>query len=414
MVGLDHKAAPVETREQFFFDKTEIVHALHRLLKRRHVREAVLLTTCNRTECYIVAHDRQCIEQTKRWLVKERGLPSDACRFLLDISYPKSVHHLFRVASGLESMVKGESQVFTQVREAYILARDGGSAKRFLSRCFEAAISAARRVRLETPLAELDVSVPAVVAKLACKHIGSLRNKTLLVLGASEMAELTLVLLQKAGIQRILVANRSLTRARCLSERFKAEAFELTNLPRALSLADMAVCCTASTTPVLTPDLVSKCMQQRPDRPLFLVDIAVPRDVEPSVGLFERVELYNIDDLEGIASATIQENEGVLVECDRIIQEEVQRFLAWRDSLQAGPVIHALRHRAERVMEEEMQRLFRRQRDMTEEQKQAFVRASHRILGRLLHDPMIQIRNMAGKEEGEEKLEALRNLLGLE
>ena len=414
MVGLNHKAAPVEIREQFAFPKEEIREALVRLIGREHVKEAALLSTCNRTECFFWARQDKGAEEARIWLTEERALPEKATEYLLHIPPPESIRHLFRVTSGLESMVLGESQVFTQVREAYAAAKAAGTSKRFLNRCLESAISAARRVRTETALSQLDVSVPAVVSHLAKERLGKLRKKALLVLGASEMAELTVSLLRKAGVQKVLVANRSLERAKRLAERFQASAYGLEELEKALTMADVVVCCTAASNPILTHEMVCRCLEQRKGSSLFLVDIAVPRDVEESVGQLEGVDLYDIDDLEGIASANIQENEQVLRECDQILQEEVKRFMVWSHGLQVGPLIKQIKLRAERIHREELRRFLEKQSDLTESQKLAFEKASHRMLGRFLHDPIVQMKEMAMDGDGEQKLEALRELLGME
>jgi glutamyl-tRNA reductase len=415
VVGVSHHTAPVEIRERFAFARSEAERALAVLRAEGNVREAVLLSTCNRTEIYLFPG----LDYTapERLLLGKAGLTAEsAAEHLYRIRGEEVVRHLFQVASGLDSMVTGEAEIQGQVREAYELACsisvDPPLVGPVMNRLFQTALSVGGRVRHQTDLGEGSASVASVAVELARKIFGSLKEKKVLILGAGSTGELTVEALSREGVHGVIVANRTYDRAVHLAERLQGRAVHFDQLEEALRDTDIVVASTAAPHAVLTREHVRSAFPGGPRRPLLVVDIALPRDVEPSVGDEPNVFLYNVDDLRRIVDDHVALRRRAIPEAERIVDTGSEDFRSWYASLEVVPVIRSLRERAEDVRERETQRLLRRLSHLPEEDRARVEEFSRQLLGKLLHDPTSLLRN-SRKPETEVAVEAVRKLYEL-
>jgi glutamyl-tRNA reductase len=357
-VGLSHRSAPVELRERVDFSRDGIERALEALDKEGLAREAVVLSTCNRSEIYATLERDDQVEALARFFSEYHRLPhEEVARHLYVQRGIDAALHLFRVAAGLDSLVVGEPQVFGQVKNAYTLAADRGRTGALLNRLFHAAFTAGKRVRAETGLSEGAVSVSYAAVGLAKKIFGALQGRTVLIAGAGEMASLTGIHLKAQEVARIIVASRSAENAERLASELGGEAVGWTQLTEGLVAADVAVTATGASTAVITTSLLQHVMKQRPHRPLFIIDIAVPRDVEASAGNLEQIFLYNIDDLQQIVKDNLARRGSELTRAEAIISEESARFADWLKSRDVIPTVVALRERFEAIRRAELRRL---------------------------------------------------------
>jgi glutamyl-tRNA reductase len=358
VVGLSHRSAPVELRERVDFSREGIERALQALETAGLTRESVVLSTCNRSEVYSTLERDSDVEALSRFFSEYHGLPhTDVAHHLYVYRGIEVARHLFRVAAGLDSLVVGEPQVFGQVKTAYTLAADRGTTGALINRLFHAAFTAGKRVRAETGLSEGAVSVSYAAVGLARKIFGELRGRTVAIAGAGEMASLTGVHLKSQEVARIIVTSRTPQNAQRLADELNGEAMGWTRLTEGLVAADVAVTATGASTPVITRTLLQQVMKQRPHRPLFIIDIAVPRDVEASAGDLEQVFLYNIDDLQQIVKDNLTKRGAELSRAEAIVDEESARFNEWLKSRDVIPTVVALRERFEAIRRAELRRL---------------------------------------------------------
>jgi glutamyl-tRNA reductase len=357
-VGLSHRSAPVELRERVDFSREGIERALQALETEGLAREAVVLSTCNRSEIYATLERDAEVEALARFFSDYHRLAHDeVARHLYVHRGIDAARHLFRVAAGLDSLVVGEPQVLGQVKSAYTLAADRGMTGALLNRLFHAAFAAGKRVRAETGLSEGAVSVSYAAVGLAKKIFGALRGRTVVIAGAGEMASLTGVHLKAQEVARIIVASRNPDNALRLAAELGAESIDWNQLTDALAAADVAVTATGAPTAVVTRSLLQQVMKQRPHRPLFIIDIAVPRDVESSAGDLEQIFLYNIDDLQQIVKDNLARRGSELTSAESIVAEESARFTDWLKSRDVIPTVVALRERFETIRRAELRRL---------------------------------------------------------
>ncbi|MBI1953586.1 MAG: glutamyl-tRNA reductase [Candidatus Omnitrophica bacterium] len=329
VLGLNHKTAPVELRERLAFQKERVPEALARLRRELHIPECVILSTCNRVELYaflpeLNGHHHRLKEFLARFHQVEPQALGDRLYWHLE---PSSIRHLFRVACGLESMVVGESEILGQVREAYQKGVSCGSVGEVFHRLFQTALKTGKAVRSKTRIGQGAVSVSSAAVELARRIFQDLPTKTVLTLGAGAMGEATLQSLKDQGLGRVLVVNRSPEAARQLAAVFGGEAVAWEDLEAAVVRADIVICSTASDRYLLTRRQVQPLVSNRPQRPLFLIDISVPRNLDPAIGDLENVHLYDIDDLEEIALANRRMRLNETGACTRILEEELERFL---------------------------------------------------------------------------------------
>lgn len=420
LLGVSHHTAPIEVRERFVFSRADAVAALGLLRAAGVAREAVLLSTCNRTELYLHLGPRaDGLGLAERIFVERAGaLPRAAREYLYFCERSEVVRQLLRVAAGLDSMVLGEAEIQGQVRAAYEVAAtapvDPPFAGPVLSRLFQTALAVGGRVRSETELGRGAASVSSVAVELARKIFGSLRGRTVLVLGAGETAELAVEALAREGVRGVVVANRTPERARALATRLRGRAISFEALGSALRDADIVVSSTAAPHAVLTLETVRQTFPQGPPHPLFIIDVAVPRDVEPEVGGERNVFLYNIDDLKHIVDDNLLRRRAAVPAAERIVAEGVLEFWSWYSSLEVVPVIRSLRERAERIRREELARTLRQLGHLGPAERAAIEHLTRRLLNKLLHTPTTQLREGAANGRGAALIDAARHLFDLE
>jgi glutamyl-tRNA reductase len=420
VVGASHHTAPIELRERLAFGRAELPGALAALAGDPG-GEAVVLSTCNRTEVYLASGDgADAIARAEAMLAERLGVaPGEAGRWLYVRRDREAAQHLFRVAAGLDSMIVGEPQIQGQVREAYAAARDVAAGRgpvvgAALNRMFQTALGVGGRVRSETGLGIGAASVPSAAVELAKKIFGSLKGRHALILGAGEMSEVTLECLRGEGVRTAVVANRTWERARELAEKWGGEAIHWEEFAGALAHVDIVICSTAAPRPVLTLERFRAALPKGPRRPLCIIDIAIPRDVEPAVGDRENVFLYNVDDLQQIVDASLDRRRAQLPAAEGIVAEGVEEFWAWYASLAVVPTIRALRDHGERVRQEEVERTLARLRHLSDDDRAAVDALTRSLLNKLLHAPTARLREAAGNGRGTGVLDTVRYLFELD
>ncbi|MCG0277855.1 MAG: glutamyl-tRNA reductase [Thermanaeromonas sp.] len=416
VVGLNHRTAPVEIREKLAFPRYVLPEALKSLKELPDIAGAVILSTCNRTEVYFVTSEpEQAIRETKDFLSRrcEEEL-SLLDKYLYTYSSYEAVRHLFRVASGLDSMILGEAQVLGQVAEAYDIARANDATHPVLNTLFQQAISTGKRVRTETRINHNTVSVSYAAVELARQVFGSLEGRTVLVIGAGKMSTLAARYLRDNGVTTVLVSNRSYERAKALAQTIGGQAVRLDNLEDILPQADIVISCTAASHYILHPEQVARARKGRENTPLMLIDIAVPRDIDPAVGDLPGVKLFDIDDLQQVVLNNLEERQKAAQKAEGIIAEEVENFFQWLGSLSVVPTIVALKKKAEAIKEAELRRAFNRLGSPSPREKKIIGTLANSIVNQLLHDVVVNLKQAVFKPQGHLYVEALQELFGLE
>jgi glutamyl-tRNA reductase len=409
VVGINHRTAPLEVRERVVFVPERLPAALGDLRRDQPVREGVIVSTCNRTELYCYAEEGVALGS---WLERYHGAEHFLGGSLYEHSDAAAVEHLFAVAAGLDSMVVGEPQILGQLKDAYRVAHAAGAAGPMLNRLFQASFSVAKRVRTETRIGANAVSVASAAVALARRIFSGFEQHTALLVGAGETIALTARHLHSHGLRRMIIANRSLDRAQALAAEFGASAITLASLDLHLAEADIVISCTASVDPVVTAAGVRAALAARRHRPMFMVDIAVPRDIEPSVGEFEDVYLYTIDDLQSVVEGNIAARAGEAREARLMIGEEVGRFMAGLKGQQSVPTIRALRESAESVREQTLEQA-RRMLAAGRPAEEALEFLADTLTHRLVHPPTQALRE-AGEAGDAALVAAARSLFKLE
>ncbi|MBV9665001.1 MAG: glutamyl-tRNA reductase [Actinobacteria bacterium] len=416
VVGLNHRTVPLEVLERMTVNDAHLPKALHDLTSRSNLSEAVVLSTCMRTEIYAVADKYHGAVQDVRNFLSELGFtaPEEFTDHLYSFHDDAAVTHLFRVASGLDSAVLGEGEVLGQVRHAWEKAREESAAGPVLSALFRHAVEVGKRARAETAIARGTTSVSQAAVEMAARQLGSLEGRSILVLGAGDMGEgIAVALSSSASSSRVLVANRTWTKAVAVANRVGGEAIDFGSLAAALEDVDVVLTTTGSPSVLIEASDVSGVMDSR-ERDLLIVDIAVPRDVDPSVRNLPGVTLLDMDDLRAFAEAGIAGRRGEIAKVEAIIAEEVQRFLDASVAREAAPLVAALRERAEQVRQAELSRLAARLDGLDDRQRQAVEALTRGILNKLLHEPTVRLKDAAGSPRGESLAAALRALFDLE
>ena len=413
-VGVSHRSAPVELREMVDFARRGLPVALEALRERNLAREAVLLSTCNRAEIYAGAESEAAAESCGRFIGEFNGVAWDALApHLVVYRGAEAVDHLFRVAAGLDSLVVGEPQILGQVKEAFSAASELKATGALTHRLFTTAFTVGKRVRSETGLGEGAVSVSYAAIALARKIFGRLKGLHVLVLGAGEMAALTGTHLRAQEVGRLTIASRTLASAESLAAELKGEAVPWASLPHSLSAADIVVTATGSPEPVLTRARVEEAMRPRRARPLFVIDIAVPRDVEPAVGALEQVFLYNIDDLQTIVQENLARRTTEVQRAESIVRQEVDRFRAWMQSRDVVPTLVALRQQFEAIRKSELQRLEPKLASLPPEARARVDEITHLIVEKLLLTPTEQLKAADDETTATAYTDALNRLFKL-
>ena len=414
-LGVSHRRATVELLDRLAFTEDDLVKAYRRVADDPAVEEAVVLSTCNRVEIYAsVPAYHAGFQSLKRLLAEPRGLtPDDLAEPLYSHYEEEAVHHLFDVAAGLDSMVLGEPQILSQVRDAFRRAEAEGAAGTALTGLFHAAGRTGRRVRTETAVGSAPDALVDAGADLAADVLGGLEGRTAVVVGAGLMSALAVKHLRERGVGTLRILNRSLERARVLAERHDAEHGDLDALPAALESADIVVSSTGAASLVLHADTLRGTMRGR-ERPLFVLDIAVPRDVEPSAAGIDGVHLVDIEGLKEIFVSRASGAAEDIARADEIVEAEVHRFALRRRSERLAPLIHALRERGDAVVAVELERFRSDLAALTPDERQAVEAVARGIVAKLLHDPIVRLKELAtpGTEHTYETL--LADLYGIE
>ncbi len=400
VAGVNFKTAPVAVRERISFAPEQLGHALCELRRSRGIEEALILSTCNRTEIYCSQADTD--EQIAfRWLVRYHRLKAaDLEPYLFSFPQEETVRHLMRVACGLDSMVLGEPQILGQLKRAYRAALHNESLGKLLNRLFQHAFAVAKKIRTDTAIGTSPVSVAFAAVRLAQQIFGQLDELSALLIGAGDTIELAAHHLHERGTRRMVIANRSSERSQALAGRFGAHAVALAALPDHLSEADIVVSATASPTPILTRDMVAAALRRRRHRPMFLVDVAIPRDIEPEVGKLQDAYLYTVDDLEAVIRDNLQSRQVAARQADEIIASEVRQFMDWVQSLDAVSTLQALRGKA-CAERDRLLAAARRQLARGDDPAEVLDRFAHRLTNRFIHAPTVRLRQACASGRGE-------------
>jgi glutamyl-tRNA reductase len=412
VVGLSHRTAPVEVREKLAVAPERLEQELRGIATDRGFDEALLISTCNRVELYATSANPIEAAQSAKQALAERLAQGQANEVLYQERGADVVRHVFRVASSLDSLVVGEPQILGQVKEAFDAAKSAGTVGTLLGRCFTQAFATAKRVRNETGIAEGTVSISSIACELAKKIFGNLEGRRTLLLGAGEMGESAARSLRQTGTN-LHVINRSEERARKLAAACGGRAVPYERISTELADADVVIASTASPKFILTPELMKGVVRSRRHRPLFVIDIAVPRDVDPRVGNMDNVFVYDVDDLQQVAEENLSVRAREAAQAEGIVEQEVESFLNWRRSLELAPTIVALRRRFGQIAEEELQRTLPRL-DADSPADRAVLEAMGRsLVNKLLHQPLTQLKAGAVEPDGALLIDAVRRLFAL-
>lgn len=410
-VGINHKTAPIEIRERVAFAPDRLPEALHDLRARSRVQEAAILSTCNRTELVCCVKNTTA-DEIVTWLGDYHQLRTDQVTPYIYL-HPEqnAVRHILRVASGLDSMILGEPQILGQIKSAYATAMQAGTVGTLLGRLFQHTFSVAKQVRTDTAIGSSPVSVAFAAVSLAKQIFDDLPQRTVMLIGAGETVELAARHLHENGIGRIIIANRTVEKAHALASNFNGYAIELSEIPAHLAEADIVISSTASPLPILGKGAVERAIKARKHRPMLMVDIAVPRDIEPEVGELSDIYLYTVDDLQEIIQEGLKSRQEAAKQAEEIIDTQVIRFMGWMQSLDAVSTICAYREQAERLRDEEFEKARRLlERGMpAAEVLQALARG---LTNKLTHTPSAQMKQ-AGFDGRNELLDAARELFDL-
>ncbi len=414
-IGISHKTAPVALRERVALTENEAERFIRDLVSNDDLREAVVISTCNRTEVYIVA--RNAVEAESVLLSNLAGRAGIRPTELVEIVYsPRNcdaARHLFSVTAGLDSMIVGENEVQGQVRRAYEAALGAGTTGPFTNRLFRAALQAGKRVRSETALGTARVSVPSVAVALARETVGELGEKNVVVIGAGETAELTARALSEQGVTTLFVANRRIERARELAQRFGGGVGSLDELPQRMLEADIVVASTSSPHPIVGTSELEQIMLARDGRPLLLIDIAVPRDIEDSCNAIPGVRVLNMDDLQSAAARNLEVREGEREQASKIIEDEITRFSGWMAQQGATPTIAALREHGSAIVEQVLAENDGRWESVSPRDVARIEAVARAVMQRLLHEPTIRTKALE-QSGGHGRIAVLRELFGLD
>jgi glutamyl-tRNA reductase len=416
VVGLSHKTAVTECRAKLTFPEDTIPAALGRLMSYPGIRESLIISTCNRVEIYASVRDSaEGTESIKQFISDYHGLSRPDLEQSLYV-YPDSdgVRHVFRVASSLDSLVVGEPQILGQLKDAFDLALKAKTTSTVLNKLLKKSISVAKRVRTETRLAEGAVNISYAAVELAKKIFGTLEGKAVLLLGAGEMAELAARHLMNNKVDKIMVANRTFERAEELANEFKGDAIRFEHFPSTMVLADILICSTGAQKPVVTYDIVRQVARERRNRPIFLIDISMPPNIDPECGRVDGVYLYNIDALQGVVNTNVQGRQQEAEKAEDIIRQEVDTYLQWERSLDAVPTIVDLREKVEDIRKRELEKTLCGMTDATDEQKRAMEVLTQAIVNKLLHAPLVVLKQAAANPEGGDVIAVARKIFNLD
>lgn len=416
VVGVDYKSAPIEIREKVSFQPNELAEAMVQLKEEKSILENIIVSTCNRTEIYAVVDQLH----TGRYYIKKfladwfQLSKEELSPFLTFYESDAAVEHLFRVACGLDSMVIGETQILGQVRDSFKTAQQEKTIGTIFNELFKQAVTVGKRTHAETDIGSNAVSVSYAAVELAKKIFGNLSSKHILILGAGKMGELAAENLHGQGIGKVTVINRTYLKAKELADRFSGEARSLNQLECALAEADILISSTGASEFVVSKEMMENANKLRKGRPLFMVDIAVPRDLDPALNDLEGVFLYDIDDLEGIVEANMKERRETAEKVELLIEETIVEFKQWMNTLGVVPVISALREKALAIQSETMDSIERKLPHLSTREKKLLNKHTKSIINQMLRDPILKVKELAADADSEEKLALFMQIFDIE
>ena len=397
--GLNHHTAPVHLREQVVFQVERMHGALKEFLGHRFASEAAILSTCNRTEIYCATDGGvEVVSDAARWLADyHRVDPGILKPHLYTLGHEQAVRHAFRVAAGLDSMVIGEPQILGQMKQAARSAEDAGALGTYLHQLFQRSFAVAKEVRSQTAIGAQSVSMAAAAVRLAGRIFPAVADTHVLLIGAGEMIELCATHFAAQGPQSITVANRTIERAHGLANRFRGNALRLADLSAELHRFDVVVSCTAASLPILGKGLIERALKVRKRRPMFMVDLAVPRDIEPEVGRLDDVYLYTIDDLADTVREGMDARRGAMAQAEAIIDNRVRGFMHWLDTRRSTPLIKRLRSQAEIARQTEVERALKAL-AQGNDPREVMLHLSQALTNKLMHNPTAALSQASGSE----------------
>ncbi len=415
VVGLSHHSAPVEIREKVAFSPNDMQRPLDQVKSLPDIGEGMIVSTCNRVEIYATSRNPDAgIASLRRFMAEYHEIPQDdLLPHLYDYQGEEAIHHVFRVAASLDSMVIGEPQILGQIKTAYGYATEFKSVGLILNRFLRKAFSVAKRVRTETSIASNAVSVSFAAVELARKIFGTLDNKTVLLIGAGEMCELAAKHFINNGVSRVLVTNRTLARAEKLADEFEGKAIPFEEFPDQLHQADIVLTSTGAPTCILDRPQVEKVLKLRKNKPMFYIDIAVPRDIDPQVNGVPNVYLYDVDDLQGVVQANLKERHKEAKKAEEIIEQEIGQFHAWMGTLEVKPTIVSLRKKFEEIRRGEVEKTLRNLKDVGKKEEKAIEALTSAIINKILHPTINALKN-GQNGDGDNYIDAVRTLFSLE
>lgn len=415
-IGVNYKTAPVEIRERLTFNEADLGEAIKQLQSQKSILENIILSTCNRTEIYAVVDQLHTGRYyIKKFLSEWFGLDQEEFSpFLNYYEEDGAIEHLFKVSCGLNSMILGETQILGQVRSAFLQAQQQETTGTVFNHLFKQAVTVAKRAHSETEIGANAVSVSYAAVELAKKIFGSLDNMHVLILGAGKMGELAVQNLYGSGVKKVTVINRTYEKALDLANRFAGQAKTMEELESALSAADILISSTGAKDFVITKDAATKVVKQRKGKPLFMVDIAVPRDLDPQIAELENVFLYDIDDLEGIVEANLQERQKAAEKIMLIVENEIVEFKQWLGMLGVVPVISALREKALAIQADTMESIERKIPHLSDHDKKVLSKHTKSIINQMLKDPILQAKELAARPDADKTLELFVKIFNIE
>jgi glutamyl-tRNA reductase len=416
LVGVNHKTTPVEIREKLAFSQAKLEASLEELVSSPEIIENIILSTCNRVEIYArVENTDRGIQLLQDFICDYHGISrGNLDQYFYSFCDNQAVEHLFRVSSSLDSMVLGEAQILGQVKDAYSTARSSSSTGMVLNQLFEKAFNVAKKVREETGISERGVSISSAAVELAKKIFEDLENHSVMLVGTGEMAELAAKHLISYGVKTVYVASRTYERAAALAQTLNGCALDFESFKEEMHKADIIITSTAAPTFIIQKEMMEKAIQRRKNKPIFLIDIAVPRDIAPEVNELENVYLYDIDDLQNVVNANMEERQKEAENAMDIIKHEVTKFNNWFSTLDAVPTIVEMRNQAEDMRKIEVEKNLKNMDHLSSDDKDSIHLLTQSIVNKILHNPTINLKKKTQSQDGHIYLKAIRHLFHLD
>ncbi|MHA6252106.1 glutamyl-tRNA reductase [Oceanobacillus sp. CAU 1775] len=416
MVGFNFKTTPVNIREKLVFTEDSLQAAMQTLENQVDIIENVIISTCNRTEIYAVVEDiekgtKDIISFLADWFQLDK---SNFKKYIKVESNNKAMNHLYRVTTGLDSMVLGETEILGQVRDAFLFSQQNGTTDKTFNELFKRAITFGKKSQHQTAIGEYPTSISYIAVELAKKHIGSLENKKAVVVGAGKMAELAVNYLKTAKTREVTIVNRSARNAEEIALKHTISHKQLKDLSSTLIDADILISSTSADGFIIKKEMLKPIFEQRPGKPLTIIDIAVPRDIDPKVSDLTGVSLFDIDDLKYIVDENIESRKTAAKQIEQNLEEEITFFNDWMNRSHASPAISALQEKATHIHEETMNSLVRKMPDLTERERKLLHKHTKSMMNQLLKEPILKVKQLATNENAEEVLELFTNIFGIE